>query len=93
MLHRLRIRTHNTTVPPDLRLFVLDICQGSLCSDGVFVREDEYVVVFTEEAVDVFEGAVGGFGEEEVDDGNEGGVEDGPDDVEFPVEGLDAWIE
>ena len=47
-------------------------------------------MVFAEEAIDVFEGAVGGFGVEEVDGGDEGGVEDDPDDVEAPAEGLDA---
>jgi len=75
--------------------------------------------VGAEEAVDVFEGAGGGFlglcvsgyggrgvrgkgedggwrmeretdGVKEVDDGDKGGVEEGPDDVEFPLQGLDA---
>lgn len=38
--------------------------------------------------------AVGEWGTyrvEEVDDGDKGGVEDGPDDVEFPLQGLDAY--
>lgn len=47
-------------------------------------------MVFAEEPVDVLEGAVGGFGIEEVDDGYEGSVKDDPDDVEFPAQGLDA---
>ena len=47
-------------------------------------------MVFAEEPVNVLEGAVGGFGVEKVDDGYEGGVEDDPDDVEFPAKGLDA---
>lgn len=50
-----------------------------------------YVLVFAEHAVDVLEFAVRGFGVEEVDDGDEGGVEDGPDDVELPLQGLDAY--
>ncbi len=30
------------------------------------------------------------YGVKEVDDGDKGGVEEGPDDVEFPLQGLDA---
>ena len=88
---------------------MLDVRQGPLGRDGIFVGENEdlrfgvsglvreifvrepYVFVLAEHAVDVFESAVGGLGEEEVDNGDEGGVEDGPDDVEFPVERLDSW--
>ena len=47
-------------------------------------------MILAEETVHVLEGAVGGFGVEEVDDGDEGEVEDDPDDVELPAEGLDA---
>lgn len=31
------------------------------------------------------------YGIKEVDDGDKGGVEEGPDDVEFPLQGLDAY--
>jgi len=44
-----------------------------------------YILVFAEHAVDILEFAVRGLRVEEVDDGDEGGVEDGPDDVEFPL--------
>lgn len=48
-------------------------------------------MVVCEEAVHILEGAVCCFGVEEVDDGDEGEVEDCPDDVELPAEGGDAW--
>ena len=48
-------------------------------------------MILAEHAIDVFEGAVCSFRVEEVDGGDEGEVEDGPDDVEFPVEALDAY--
>ena len=47
-------------------------------------------MVLTVEAIDVLEGSVCGLRVEEVDDGQEGEVEDDPDDVEAPAEGLDA---
>ena len=47
-------------------------------------------MIFAEETINVFERAVGRFGVEEVDGGDEGGVEDNPDDVEAPAEGLDS---
>ena len=47
-------------------------------------------MVFTEQSIDVFEGTVGGLGIEEIDDGDEGGVEYRPDDIEFPLQGLDT---
>ena len=43
---------------------MLDICGGALACDGVFVSEDQDVLLLAEEAVDVFEFAVGGFGVE-----------------------------
>ena len=81
---------------------MLDVCSRSFACDGILVAEDEDVLIFAEEAVNVFKFAVGGFGVEaikvysieslddqqedlQVDDGNEGGVEDGPDDVKFPL--------
>ena len=45
---------------------MLNVRGGSLAGDGVFVAEDEDGLVFAEEAVDVFEFAVGGFGVEPV---------------------------
>ena len=80
----------DTTVPPHLALFDLDIRSRPLRGDGLLVPEDEQVVVFAVEAIDVLESAVGGLRVEEVDDGQEGEVEDDPDDVETPAEGLDA---
>ena len=49
---------------------------------GEFVAEDEEAWVAAEVVVDVFEGAAGGFRVEEVGEGDEGEVEDGPDYVE-----------
>ena len=54
MLHRFRICTHDTAVSPHLRLFMLDIRQGSLRSNSIFVSKDEDVVIFAEHAVDIF---------------------------------------
>jgi hypothetical protein len=48
-------------------------------------------MVFAEELIHVFERAVCGLGVEKVDYGEESGIEDDPDDVEFPAEGLDAY--
>ena len=62
--HSLRVRAHNAAVPSHLALLVLDICGRALARDGVFVSEDEDVLVFAEESVDVLEFAVGGFGVE-----------------------------
>ena len=70
---------------------MLNVPPRPLARNSIFVPENENALVVTEEAVDVLEGAVGGLGVEEVDDGDKGGVEEGPDDVEFPLEGLDAY--
>jgi hypothetical protein len=59
-------------------------------ADGVLVAEDENVVVLTEQTVDILESSTGCLWVEEVDDWNEGGVEDGPDDVELPLEVLNT---
>ena len=58
--------------------------------NGIGVFEDEDILVLAEEAVEVFEAAAGRFGIEEVDGGYKGEVEDGPDDVEPPMERLDT---
>ena len=50
-----------------------------------------HILVFTEHAIDVLERAVGSLGVEQVYDGDEGEIEDGPDDVELPAEVLDAY--
>ena len=60
--HRLGVGAHNAAVAPDLALLVLDVRGRALAGDGIFVSEDEDGLVFAEEAVDVFEFAVGGFG-------------------------------
>ena len=119
--HHLGVRAHNAAVASYLALFVLDVCGRALAGDGVFIAEDEDGLVFAEEAVDVFEFAVGGFGVEsvrrgglvgvvfyqegerrrgkwvgsgshdvQIDDWDKGGVEDSPDDVEFPLQRLNA---
>ena len=40
---------------------MLDVGRGTFARDGIFVAEDEDVLVFAEEAVDVFEFTVGGL--------------------------------
>lgn len=60
--HRLGIGTNNTTIPPHLTLFVLNVGSRPFAGDGIFVAEDEDVLIFAEEAVDIFEFAVGSFG-------------------------------
>lgn len=64
--HRLGVGAHNAAVASYLALLVFDVCGRALAGDGVFVAEDEDGLVFAEEAVDVFEFAVGGFGVESV---------------------------
>ena len=73
-----------------LSLFTLDVSKRTLGRDSIFVPEDQDVLVVSEETVNIFQGAVRGFGIEKVDDWNERGVEDGPNDIEFPLEGLNA---
>ena len=69
---------------------MLNVAPRSLRADGLFVPAHDNGVVLAEEAIDIFEGTVGGLWVEEVDYGDKGGVEDCPDDVEFPLEGLNA---
>ena len=73
-----------------LSLFMLDVSKRTLGRDSIFIFVDQDVLVVSEETVNIFEGAIRGFGVEEVDDWDEGGVEDGPNDIEFPLEGLNA---
>ena len=73
-----------------LSLFTLDVSKRTLGRDGIFIPEDQDVLVVTEETVNIFQGAVRGFGVEEVDDWNERGVEDGPNNIKLPMEGLNA---
>ena len=69
---------------------MLQILHRPVRSNRLLVLVDEDVVVFAEETIHVFEGAVRSLGVEKVDDGQEGRVEDDPNDVESPAEGLDA---
>ena len=73
-----------------LSLFMLDVGQRTLGRDSIFIPEDQDVLVVSEETVNIFEGAVRGFRVEEVDNRDKGGVEDGPDDIKLPMEGLNA---
>ena len=59
--HRLRIRTYHTAVPPHLRLLMLNVCLRALAGDSVLVAEDEDVLIFPEEAINVFEFSTGGL--------------------------------
>lgn len=45
-----------------------------------------YIVVLSEETINVFQGPVGRLGVEEVDDWYKRKVEDGPDYVELPLQ-------
>lgn len=90
LLHRLRIRIDDATVPPYLVLVMLHVLQRPLLADGVLVPEHQDGRIIPEQAVNVLERAVGRFRVEEIDNGHERGVENGPDDVEFPLQGLDA---
>ena len=69
-----------------LSLFMLNVSKRTLRRDSIFILEDEDVLVVTEETVNIFEGAIRGFGVEKVNDWDEGGVEDGPDNIELPLE-------
>ena len=69
---------------------MLNVSKRTLGRDGIFILEDEDVLVVTEETVNIFEGAIRGFGVEKVDDWDEGSVEDGPNNIKLPMEGLDA---
>ena len=73
-----------------LSLFTLDVSKRTFGRDSIFVPEYQDVLVISEETVNIFQSAVRGFGVEEVDDRDERGIEDGPNDIEFPVERLNA---
>lgn len=63
---------------------------GSLARSGVFIFVDENVLILEEVSVNVFECTVRGLGIEEVDNGYKSSIEKRPDDVEFPMQILDA---
>ncbi len=65
---------------------MLDISKRTLGRDSIFVLEDQDILVVSEETVNIFEGAIRGFRIEKVDDWDEGGVEDGPNDIKLPME-------
>ena len=69
---------------------MLDVTPRSLWANGFFVPAYNDTMVLTEEAVDILEGAVGGFRVKEVDYWHERGVEYSPDDVESPLESLNT---
>ena len=69
---------------------MLNVSKRTLRRNGIFILEDQYVLVVSEETVNIFESAIRGFGVEKVDDWDKGGVEDGPNDIKLPVEGLNA---
>ena len=71
-------------------LFMLNVSKRTLGRDSIFVLENEDVLVISEETVNIFEGTIRGFGVEKVDDWNEGGVKDGPNNIKLPLEGLNA---
>ena len=73
-----------------LSLFMLNVSKRTLGRDSIFILENEDVLVISEEAVNIFEGAIRGLGVEKVDDWNEGGVEDSPYNIKLPLEGLNA---
>ena len=73
-----------------LSLFMLDVSKRTLGRYSIFIFENEDVLVISEETVNIFEGAIRGFGVEKVDDRDEGGVEDGPNNIKLPLEGLNA---
>jgi hypothetical protein len=54
------------------------------------ISEHKDVVVLHEVSVDIFQRSACRLGIEQVDERYEGAVEHGPDDVELPVEGVDA---
>ena len=80
----------HAAVAPDLALGVIDVLLRAFARRHVWVLEDKDGLVVAEGSVDVFEGPVGGFRVEEVGNGDEGEVEHRPDDVELPVNALDA---
>lgn len=70
---------------------MFDIGCGPARCDCVFVSEYQDALVVAEESVDVFETSLGCFGIEEINHWHKGEVENGPDDVEFPVQTLNPY--
>jgi hypothetical protein len=89
---RLRIPRNlrtQTRISPHLLNFLLCIPLRPLRRNGIRVLENENILILGEEAIEIFESAVRGFRVEKVDYGDKGGIEDGPDDVEFPLQRID----
>lgn len=91
LLHRLGIGANNATIPPHLILIMFHILQWPLLTDGILIPKHKDARIIPKQPIDILERAVGRFRVEKIDDGYERSVEDGPDDVEFPLQGLDAY--
>ena len=81
--------TDNAAVAVNLPLFMLDVRLRPLALPSIRVRVHKDILVVSEESVDIFKSSVGGFRVEEIDDGDETEIEDGPDDIELPMQALD----
>ena len=70
---------------------MLNIRQRPFARYGISVGEDENIGILAEQPIDIFKGAVCGFRIEEIDNWDEGSVAKGPNDIELPVQRLDAY--
>ena len=73
-----------------LLFFLLDEFRRACGLSGHLVSEYKKIRLRSEVVVDIFKSTSSRLRIEEVREWNERSVEDGPDDVEFPVQGLDA---
>lgn len=84
-LHRI-----GTTCSPEVVLFLLDIFGGSLRARNVFVSEHQQWRGVPIVCVKIFQSPCCRLGVQEVDEWNEGEIEDDPNDVESPAETLNT---
>lgn len=70
---------------------MFDISRWPTRRDCIFVPEYQNPLIVAEESVDVFEASLGCFWIQEIHDRHKGEVENGPDDIEFPVKTLNAY--
>ena len=86
--HCLRISRYHATVAPDLILLVLNVRCRALGRCGSLVLKDNDILIFAEESINILKGTRRCLGIKKIYYRNERGVEDCPDDIEFPPKGL-----
>lgn len=88
--HRLRVRRHNAAIPPNLVPLMLHILQRALLTNRILIPKHQNLRLLPKQPINILQRAIRRLGVEQIHNGHETRVKHGPDDVEFPLEGLDA---